>query len=167
MNPVAKAKPKITIDPENARAHPARNKEAIRKSLERFGPGRSVVVDGDGKVLAGNGTVEQAEEMGLKVRIVEGKPDELIAIRRKDWSEEEARAYAIADNRSAELAEWDEPVLYEQLGALHEFDPEMLEVLDFDGTQLPELDDGKEYDESVADDVEFCTCPKCGHEFPK
>lgn len=143
---------KVRIDPENARTHPMRNKDAIRKSLRRFGPGRSIVVDKNNVVLAGNGTVAEAEAMGLSIKVVDGHPDELIAIRRKDWTAEEARAYAIADNRSAEFAEWDEPVLYEQLGQLAEFDPTMLEDLDFDPGEVQSFLNDDEVVEDEAPD---------------
>lgn len=99
----------LVADPGNCRLHPEENRKAIRNSLERFGPARSLVIDGNGIVRAGNGTLAEAIESGLitRVRVIEPAPDELIAVRRSDWSEEEATAYALADNRTAELAEWD------------------------------------------------------------
>ena len=98
----------LQSDPANLRLRTDRNRGAIDGSLERFGAARSIVIDSKGIVRAGNGTIDGARRRGIKrVRIVEGKPDELIAVRRKDWSEAEAVQYAIADNRSSELAKWD------------------------------------------------------------
>lgn len=93
-------------DPENARTHDERNLAAIRSSLERFGQRRPLVVWGD-VVIAGNGTLEAAKSLGW----------ERIAVARvpAGWSADEARAYALVDNRSAELAAWDAKVLAEQL----------------------------------------------------
>jgi len=135
-NATPSPKSSVTLDPNNVRTHPDRNKKAIRKSLEKFGAGRSVVVDKDNVVRAGNGTVEQAEALGLTVKVVDAKPDELIAVRRKDWTEEEATAYAIADNQTATSADWDEEQLYNQLKELEEFEPGMIEALDFDLTDV-------------------------------
>ena len=57
------------------RRHPRRNQELIRRSLEEVGPFRSIALDGDGIVRAGNGVLEQAQALGLKVRVVEAKAD--------------------------------------------------------------------------------------------
>jgi hypothetical protein len=46
------------------------------------------------------------------------------------------------------------------------FDDEIEALLATVNNQIPDVE-FKEYDESAADDVEMCTCPKCGHEFPK
>jgi DNA modification methylase len=113
----------ITSDPQNARRHPDRNKAVIRQSLEEVGPFRSIAVDGDDIIRAGNGVFEQAQELGLKVRIVDASPDELIAVRRPDLRGEAAVRAAILDNRAGELAEWDGSVL----AMLKETAPEALE----------------------------------------
>lgn len=95
-------------DPENMRKRTDRNREALDTSLETYGAARSIVVDKDGVVRAGNGTLAAAKEAGItEVVVVEGGPGKLIAVRRADWSEEDAKGYAIMDNKSAELAEWD------------------------------------------------------------
>jgi len=91
----------VTLDPLNARAHPTRNLSAIRQSLLQFGQTKPIVLSRDGIVLAGNGTVLAARELGW----------DTIAAVRVDLDGEQARAYAIADNRAAELAEWDYEVL--------------------------------------------------------
>src|SRR5271157_5885560 len=94
---------KITLDsvhqdPANVRLHPERNQAAIRSSLARFGPGRSIVLDGRNIVRAGNGTLEQAQAAGIdEILVVEPKPNQLVAVKRSDWSPSEATAYSIAD----------------------------------------------------------------------
>lgn len=99
-------------DPDNPRRRTARGEEVLATSFDRFGAARSIVIDKDGVVRAGNGTLEAARAAGLrKIRVVEGQPDELIAVRRADWDEQKAREYSVIDNKSAELAEWDYPVL--------------------------------------------------------
>lgn len=96
----------LTPDPTNARKHSAKNLDAIAGSLRQFGQRRPLVVWGT-TVIAGNGTLEAAKSLGW----------ERIAITRvpRDWSHEQAKAYALADNRTAELAEWDAAVLADQL----------------------------------------------------
>jgi ParB-like chromosome segregation protein Spo0J len=102
----------IHADPANVRRHPERNLDAIKASLARFGQQKPIVVDAKGIVRAGNGTLEAARALGW----------ESISIVRTPLSGSEATAYAIADNRSAELAEWDEAGLGEQLRALQSED---------------------------------------------
>jgi ParB-like chromosome segregation protein Spo0J len=115
----------LHIDPANVRKHPERNMATIKASLARFGPARSIVIDQNNVVRAGNGTVEAAIADGLtEAIVVNPKPGQVVAVRRKDWSDTEATAYSIADNRSAELAEWDDESLATTLEALQkdEFD---------------------------------------------
>jgi hypothetical protein len=100
-------------DPRNARRHPQRNQDLIRQSLEEVGPFRSIGVDGEGIIRAGNGVYEQAQALGLKVREVEAAPDELIAVVRPDLKGEKAQRAALLDNRTGETSEWDSEVLKE------------------------------------------------------
>lgn len=98
----------ITPDPANARIHSERNINAIAKSLNRFGQRKPVVIAGT-VIVAGNGTVEAARRLGWTDIIAVQYPAERIA---------EARAYAIADNRTAELSLWDNRRLKAQLDTL-------------------------------------------------
>jgi DNA modification methylase len=109
-------------DPHNARHHGERNQAVIRQSLEEVGPFRSIAVDGDGIIRAGNGVYEQAQKLGLKVRIVQASADELIAVQRPDLRGELAEKAALLDNRSGELAEWD----VQELLRLQEQSPEII-----------------------------------------
>lgn len=95
-------------DPSNVRKHNAKNLDAIKGSLARFGQTKPIVVNADNIVIAGNGTLEAAKALGwTEINIVR------VALRGA-----EAIAYAIADNRTAELAEWDNDALNMQLQAL-------------------------------------------------
>jgi hypothetical protein len=96
----------LTLDPENARKHSQKNIDAIAGSLSTFGQRRPLVVWGD-IVIAGNGTVEAAKSIGWEKIDITRVP--------ADWSHDQARAYALADNRTAELAVWDDGVLAAQL----------------------------------------------------
>lgn len=106
----------LTLDPQNARKRTERSHGTIVKSLEKFGGMRSIVLDDQNRVRAGNGTVEAAAQIGIhKVRIIDADGHEIIAVRRKGLSEEEWKTYAIADNRSSELSEWEPEVLLEYM----------------------------------------------------
>lgn len=126
----------LNLDSRNARKHGRRNLDAIQASLSKFGQRRPLVVMNDMTVIAGNGTLEAAKALGWTEVVVTMAP--------ADWTAEQAKAYALADNRTAELASWDDDVLAETLG---ELDAEGWDLasLGFDG--LPTLDGAPEDDE--------------------
>jgi ParB-like chromosome segregation protein Spo0J len=99
-------------DPRNAPRHPDRNRALVEHSLHEVGAARSIVVDEDGTILAGNATVTAAAQVGIdRVRIIETDGTELVAVQRSGLSPEQKHRLAHLDNRSAELAEWDTDVL--------------------------------------------------------
>jgi hypothetical protein len=105
-------------DPENRRKHNPRNIGMVVDALHRVGAARSVVIDEQGVILAGNGVVEAAAEAGIHtVQIVESDGSSLIAVRRSGLSDAQKRDLAISDNRTAELAEWDAEQLAADLEA--------------------------------------------------
>ena len=113
----------LKSDHKNARKRTDRSAALIAESLKRFGAARSIVIDEDGRILAGNGTVEGAKKAGIdKLRIVEAEGDELIAVRRAGLSEDEKVGLALADNRSSDLSEWDHEML-RQLSEEHDLTP--------------------------------------------
>jgi site-specific DNA-methyltransferase (adenine-specific) len=114
----------LSLDPNNARRHDDKNIKAIADSLSQFGQRKPIVVWRK-TVVAGNGTLVAARSLGWKDIEVALVPD--------DWSADKVKAFALADNRSAELAVWDEQVLAAQLLELQaaEFDIELL------GFELP------------------------------
>ena len=103
----------LSEDPANARKHPTRNVEQIKASLRRFGQQKPIVIDATNTVRAGNGTLAAAKALGWTT----------IQVVRSELPKTELTAYAIADNRSAELAEWDNDVLAATLA-----DPEIGDV---------------------------------------
>lgn len=131
-------------DPRNARKHPERNRELIRRSLQEVGAFRSIAVDGDNIVRAGNGVYEQAQELGLTVRVVDAAPGELIAVRRGDLRGQQAERAALFDNQTSETSEWDTDVLMQ----LSSDEPQTVEGV-FDAGELEELLDGVVQEGSV------------------
>lgn len=107
----------LTHDPKNARRHTSRNVGMIEKALGEVGAARSIVVDENGVVLAGNATIEAAAAAGIeRVQVVDADGQTIIAVRRSGLSPEQKAHLALYDNRASELAEWDTDVLAD-LGA--------------------------------------------------
>jgi len=104
-------------DDRNHVLHGDRNLEVIGNSLDEFGAFRSVAMDGDGIIRAGNGTVEAAaaSETVKRARIIDAEPDELVVVRRPDLKGSRARAAGLADNRSADLHTYDDAAVSELL----------------------------------------------------
>lgn len=94
-------------DKKNRRKHNERNIGMIVNSLQQVGASRSIVIDEDNNILAGNGTVEAAQLAGIeRMRIVDADGEEIIAVRRTGLTDEQKRRLALYDNRTAEIAEW-------------------------------------------------------------
>lgn len=153
----------LHFDPANVRKHNPKNIDAIKASLAKFGQQKPIVVDADNVVIAGNGTMEAARALGWKE----------ISINRSHLTGPEAIAFAIADNRTAELAEWDKEGLGSHLQGLRE-DGWELEELGFEVDDLAEYDiehpnfmPGSEDEQGKLDEKTPITCPKCGESFVK
>lgn len=98
----------LVPDPANVRKHAQKNLDAIKGSLAKFGQQKPIVVGANNVVIAGNGTLEAARALGW----------DAINVVRTELTGTEATAFAIADNRTGELAEWDAGALSETLKAL-------------------------------------------------
>jgi ParB-like chromosome segregation protein Spo0J len=146
----------LSLDPSNVRKHSRRNLDAIKASLRKFGQQKPIVVDAKGIVLAGNGTLTAAQELGwTEIQIV-----------RTELAGVEATAFAIADNRTAELAEWEEDKLNAVLKSLQDEGFDLVDV----GFE-PITEETTAAPESSAEEIDTdamqmeCRCPKCGFEF--
>ena len=107
-------------DPKNARKRTDRSAKLIKQSLEQYGAARSIVIDENNRILAGNGTIAGAKAAGIKnLKIIEADGDEIIAVKRSNLTEDQKVGLAIADNRTGDLSEWDIDML-EQLSKEHD-----------------------------------------------
>ena len=121
----------LDCDPANVRAHDSKNLDAIKSSLKRFGQLKPIVVNEKGIVIAGNGTLTAARALGWdSINIITTELDGV-----------NATAYAIADNRTGELAEWDNEALAKQLSALQIEDEALVEAAGFSDAELTALVD--------------------------
>jgi DNA modification methylase len=110
-------------DHKNARKRTETSASLLKESLQRYGPARSIVIDEDDRILAGNGTVEAALDLGIEgLRVIDANPDEIIAVRRTGLTEDQKVGLALADNRAADLAEWDAEMLH-RLSEEHDIAP--------------------------------------------
>jgi len=113
----------LKSDHKNARRRTDRSSDLIKESLQRYGAARSIVIDEENRILAGNGTIDGAKAAGIRrVRIIESEGDEIIAVKRTGLSEEDKVGLALADNRTADLSEWDQEMLH-RLSEEHDLEP--------------------------------------------
>jgi len=114
---MAKQTTRLRPDPRNANRGTERGRAMLEHSLRQYGAGRSILTDKNGVVIAGNKTLEMAEELGLPIREIETDGHELVVVRRKDLdltTDASARELAIADNRVGQInLDWDPVVLAE------------------------------------------------------
>jgi len=143
--------------------NPRRNDKAVQavaESIREFGFRQPIVVDGDGVIVVGHTRYKAALKLGLKT-----VPVHVAA----DLTPQQARAYRLADNRTAENAEWDVDLLPIELGELREggFDLKLAGFSDKELAEyLREFDTDLEDGDAEADAADTVRCPKCGHEFP-
>ena len=130
---------RLSLDEQNANRGSARGRRMLGDSLRKLGAGRSVLVDRQGCVIAGNKTVEMARKLGLKqIAVIETDGETLVAVRRRDLdlkTDKRAVELAVADNRTSEVnLDWDAEVLAALNVDLEQFwsDEELKELLERD-----------------------------------
>jgi site-specific DNA-methyltransferase (adenine-specific) len=149
---------KLTPDPNNARKRTPLSASVIRKSIEQFGMTRSIVLDENGVILAGNGAFEEAGQLGIeRVIVVETTGNEIVAVKRTNLTAEQKTQYAIADNTASDFSTWDFDILNDlaQEVDLSEFFPddklnELLEQLG-KGESFGVTEQGEENEEEIAE----------------
>ena len=155
----------LKFDDKNFNKHTEFGMSLLEKSLKEHGAGRSILIDKDNNIIAGNGIIEAAGQAGIeKVKVVETTGDEIVAVKRTDVSlnSEKGREMALADNATAAAdLKWDEENLEQY------FDDEELKKW---GNIVPdkltdeELNDFFEKDNTDTEkEDKFITCPKCGN----
>jgi len=116
-------------NPHNARTHNRHQRRQIAASIRAFGFTNPVLIDSRNVIIAGHGRVEAAKLLGI---------DQVPTVRLEGLTEDQIRAYVIADNRLAEKAGWDKEILAIELQHLNTLD------LNFDitttGFEIPEID---------------------------
>ena len=147
--------------------------DAVAASLKEFGFRQPIVVDKDGIIIVGHTRYKAAQKLGLEkvpVHVAE------------DLTDAQIKAYRIADNQTATIADWDYDLLPLELQELNNMDFN-LELLGFDSDKLAQLlasdvEEGLTDEDAVPEPPKVATtkpgdlyllggkvkCPKCGKE---
>ena len=127
--------------------NPRRNTKAVNavlESIKKFGFNNPILINKDNVILAGHTRIEALRKTGALNAEV---------IRLTHMTEEQERAFRIADNRTAEFSKWDQALLD---AGMKKIDANDWEKFGFSKTQIERL---------AAPGI--CKCPKCGKEFVK
>ena len=126
--------------------------DAVAASIREFGFKVPLVIGADNTVVAGHTRLKAAKKLGLM---------DVPCVVADDLTDEQLRAYRLADNKSAEIAEWDLDLLGPELDGI--FDIDMAEFgFSLTDEEPLDLDDDSEPDRK---DTNLIHCPKCGFEF--
>lgn len=123
--------------------NPRINENAVDKvaeSIKQFGFQNPIIVDRENVVIAGHTRLKAAEALGL---------DEIPVIVAKSLTDEQARAYRLADNKTSEFAEWDYEKLNAEIAELNDFD---LSAFGFDIDNITDFDEADDVEHSTLDE---------------
>ena len=151
---------KIKLDSKNYRVHTDKNKMIIDKSLKELGAGRSILIDSENEIIAGNGVFEQAEKQNIKIKIVETDGTELIAVKRTDLKigDKKRKKLALIDNHATDTSNFD----FDAINV--DFEEVELEEWGIEES-LINLDNIKSNeDRQMPDKNNMVVCPNCGEE---
>lgn len=129
--------------------NPRRNEkavDAVANSIKEFGFKNPIILDRENVIVSGHTRYQAALKLGLK------KVPCHIA---EDLTEEQIRAFRLADNRVASFSTWDEEKLKEEIGEITDID-----LSDF-GFREDDIEDV--FREKAEEKIHVC--PKCGHEW--
>lgn len=154
----------VDIGVEKLKAYeknPRKNDKAVKyvaNSIKEFGFKVPIVISENFEIVCGHTRVKAANMLGLK------KVPCIIA---DDLTDEQLKAFRLAENKVGELANWDMDLLIEELAGIYEFDMgdfgfAPIEDIDLDISAADALDIEAETKEKP---VKTCRCPKCGFEF--
>ncbi len=127
--------------------------DVVAASIKEFGFKNPILIDRENVIIAGHTRLKAAKKLGLK---------EVPVIRVEDLTENQIKAFRIADNKTAEFADWDIELLNIELESIGEmftgFDEVEKEML----KSVEEIE--RRLDEYQAPKEEYFCCPKCKYE---
>ena len=116
----------LKFDDKNFNKHTQKGMSLLEESLQQFGAGRSILIDKNNNIIAGNGIIEAAGNVGLEdIQIVESDGKKIVAVKRTDidLNSKEGRELALADNATAAAdLSWDEDILSD-VSTEYDFNP--------------------------------------------
>lgn len=140
----------IKPDAHNYRLHDERNLKLIKKSLKKYGAGRSILIDADGEIIAGNATFQTAKELGIPVEVVPTDGTKIIALQRTDLrtQDRKRKEMAAVDNSATDLSNWNYPEL------LNDFTKDELPEIGIDEIPVIEEEHAEITEDEVPEEVE-------------
>ena len=134
--------------------------DAVANSIKEFGWQQPIVVDNEGVIIAGHTRYKAAKKLGLK---------HVPVIVADNLTPDQVKAYRLADNKTAELADWDMDLLNDELDQIRNIDMSDFGFDELDDDQIdtePKVDDNEELSlDDFGDDKFEVVCPKCGFRF--
>lgn len=137
----------IKYDQNNYRCHDERNLSLIKKSIQRCGAGRSILLDKNGEIIAGNATYKTLKELGIPVKIIPTDGKTAIALQRTDLDTNDRKRKELAafDNSTSDNVKWD----FDHIAA----DFDLSELPDFGIEALPDMEPVEPVEEDDAPDT--------------
>lgn len=153
----------VYVDIENVipyENNPRINDDAVDKvaaSIREFGWQQPIVVDKNNVIIVGHTRLKAAQQLGMKQ----------VPVVFADLSEEKAKAYRLADNKTNEFAQWDFELLEQELAELEEleFDMEDFGFDAIDNEYSGEVEAPASFKEFSEDTETKHICPRCGYEW--
>ena len=131
----------LVQDDKNFNQGTEQGKQLMEKSFAELGAGRSILIDRNGRIIAGNKSQLAAIEAGItKVRVIETTGDELVAVKRTDIDIDSAkgRKLTLADNLTTQVnLQWDEAQLEAVQAEVEGFD---VTDFGFDVSDMPQVE---------------------------
>lgn len=151
----------INPSPDNPKRHPERQIQALMGSIKEFGFVMPILVSSEREIIAGHGIYEAARRLGMT---------RLPCMDAAHLTDAQVKAYRIADNKLAELGEWDEDALRSEFTALTDlgFDLQLTGFQPFEieaTVTIPDFEPAGEATQGRLDRKAPVVCPNCGHEF--
>ena len=128
--------------------------DAVAASIKEFGWQQPIVVDRDGVIIAGHTRYKAAQKLKCK---------EVPVVVAENLTDEQVRAYRLADNKTGELAGWDFSALEEELAGIAEIDMSLFGFVDKEMAEAVDLSD--EPEDGGDNGGKLMHCPKCGFVF--
>nr|DAF83078.1 MAG TPA: ParB protein [Caudoviricetes sp.] len=128
--------------------------DAVAASIKEFGWQQPIVVDRDGVIIAGHTRYKAAQKLKCK---------EVPVVVAENLTDEQVRAYRLADNKTGELAGWDFSALDEELAGIAEIDMSLFGFVDKEMAEAVNLSD--EPEDGGDNGGKLMHCPKCGFVF--
>lgn len=134
--------------------------EPLKRSIQKYGFNVPLVIDKNGVIITGHTRYIAAKELGLK---------NVPCIEKENLSEKQIKEYRIADNKVAELSDWDNALLKIELDELVDLGSDLKDI-GFDSKELDDLLNFDSYEIEIEEPVKvskkkIIECPECGHKF--